>query len=63
MMTLQQAIEAINWTRMSIHSTKKRKKTKIADELLGAFKGAIPKGQTSMQIIRNLRNSLYGKIK
>ena len=64
MTTLQQAIEAISSIRKNLHLTpKKKKKTKIADELLGTFKGAIPKGQTSTQLIRNLRNSLYDKIK
>ena len=62
MTTLQQAIEAINSIKMTLHIVPK-KKTKIADELLGAFKGAIPKGQTSTQLIRHLRDTLYGKIK
>lgn len=43
-------------------SHKSRRKTKIADDLLGAFKGAT-EGKSSSQCVRELRNSSYGKFK
>ena len=60
MTTLQQAIEAIK--TIKIHH-KSHKKTSIADELLGKYKGIIPKGKTSTQFVRELRDSSYGKFK
>lgn len=59
MSTLQQAIQALG----SIKIKPKRKKVSIADRLLGKFKGIIPKGKTSTQFIKELRGTLYGKIK
>lgn len=58
MTTLKDAIEAIKSIKIS-----PSKKTKIADELLGKYKGIIPKGKTSTEFIKELRNTLYGKIK
>ena len=34
----------------------------IADKWLGAFEGVIPKGMTSTEYIKKLRESCYGKI-
>ena len=59
MSTLQQAIQALQSVRIKPKSTK----TSIADKLLGKFKGIIPQGKTSTQLIKELRGSLYGKIK
>ncbi|MBI3254574.1 MAG: hypothetical protein HYZ55_01490 [Nitrosarchaeum sp.] len=57
MATLQEAIEAIE-----IRKTRpKFQKRRIADKLLGKFKGIIPRGKTSTQFIKELRSSLYGK--
>ena len=61
MTTLQQAMEAIK--TLKSHHYKPKKKTSIADELLGKYKGVIPKGKTSTQFIRELRDSSYGKFK
>jgi len=33
----------------------------VVDELLGAFKGVVPKGMTSMEYLKNLRKTGYGK--
>ena len=59
MTTLKEAIEAIK----AIGNITSSKKLKVADELLGKYAGIIPKGKTSTQYIKELRNSLYGKIK
>ena len=56
--TLRDAINAIR----SIE-TEKTKKAGTADALLGKYKGIIPKGKTSTEFIRELREGLYGKIK
>jgi len=58
MSTLQEAIEAIKAVKICPKSRRKS----IADSLLGRFKGIIPEGKTSTQFIKELRNSLYGKI-
>lgn len=57
--TLQEAIEALELVKVK----SKSRKTKIADKLLGKFKGIIPSGKSSTQFIKELRGSLYGKIK
>ena len=62
MTTLQEAMNVIKSLRARYKKSNK-KKTKIADQLLGAFKGAIPEGKTSTQYIRELRDSSYGKFK
>jgi len=59
MTTLKEAIEAIR----SIKTIPISKRTSVANELLGKYKGIIPKDKTSTEFIRSLRNSLYGKIK
>lgn len=38
-------------------------KGKVSDILLGKYSGIIPKGKTSTEFIRELRNSAFGKIK
>ncbi len=40
----------------------KKPKREVVDELLGAFEGAIPEGETSTEYIRKLRESGYGKL-
>jgi hypothetical protein len=57
MSTLQEAIEAVQWLR-----TKPQSRTaRVADKLLGKFKGLIPPGSTSTKVVKALRRSLYGK--
>ncbi|MBU0694189.1 MAG: hypothetical protein KKC11_05915 [Candidatus Omnitrophica bacterium] len=58
MTTLKEAIEVIR----SIEIEKSNLKTDIADELLGKYKGIIPKEKTSTEFIKELRGTLYGKI-
>lgn len=57
--TLKEAIEAIEFLRVKKYPNK----FNIADKWLGKFKGIIPKGKTSTQYIKELRSTLYGKIK
>jgi len=57
MTTLKEAIEVIR----SIEIEKSNKKISIADELLGKYKGIIPKEKTSTEFIKELRGTLYGK--
>ncbi|MBU0897037.1 MAG: hypothetical protein KKB76_05405 [Candidatus Omnitrophica bacterium] len=57
MTTLKEAIEVIR----SIEIEKSNLKTDIADELLGKYKGIIPKEKTSTEFIKELRGTLYGK--
>ena len=59
MATLQDAVEAVKAIKISSWI----KKPKVAEKLLGKFKGIIPEGKTSSQFIKELRGSLYGKIK
>ena len=33
----------------------------VVDELLGAFEGVVPRGMTSTEYLKNLRESGYGK--
>ena len=61
MTTLQEAIHAIESFKIKIYPRKN--KNKIADQLLGEYQGILPKNKTSTEFIRDLRNSLYGKIK
>ena len=56
MTTLQEAIAAIRAFNVK---PPKRKKTNIADELLGKYKGIIPEHKNSSEFLRSLRNSLY----
>lgn len=55
--TLKDVINAIK----DVEEARPKIKRKLADELLGKYKGIIPKGKTSTEFIRKLRNSLYGK--
>lgn len=57
--TLKEAIEAIEFLRVKKYSPK----LNIADKWLGKFKGIVPKRKTSTQYIKELRSTLYGKIK
>ena len=57
--TLKDAIESLRLIKIE-HPARK---TKIADELLGKFKGILPSGKSSTQFIKELRGNLYGKAK
>jgi len=57
MTTLKEAIEAIS--AIQIISPRR---VGAADELLGKYKGIIPKDKTSTGFIRRLRDTFYGKI-
>lgn len=37
--------------------------TKISDELLGKYEGIIPPEKTSTEFIKELRKTMYGKMK
>jgi len=56
--TLKDAINSIK--PLSITSKPRRK---TSDALLGKYENIIPKGKTSTEFIRDIRGSLYGKIK
>ncbi len=56
--TLRDAINSIK----ALSSTAKLKK-KASDELLGKYEGIIPKGKTSTEFLRDLRKTLFNKIK
>lgn len=58
--TLKDILKAVENFTTSI-PTKTQKG--IADRFLGKFKGIIPKGKNSTQYIKELRSTLYGKIK
>ena len=55
---LSAAIKAVKFIQ-----TPPKRKVNIADELLGKYKGIIPKRKTSTEFIQELRGNLYGKIK
>ena len=57
--TLQQAIASIKKFQKPV----RRGKKSIANELLGKYKGIVSPEKTSTEIIRELRASLYGKVK
>jgi hypothetical protein len=58
--TLREAINSIKTlSKRSMSNSKK----KISDELLGKYKNIIPQGKTSTEFIKELRSSLYGKVK
>ena len=59
MTTIQEAIKVIQENRISVP----KRKRGISRELLGKFKGIIPESKTSSEFIREIRNSLYGKVK
>jgi len=53
--------DAINSIKAFSSITKLKKKT--SDELLGKYEGIIPKGKTSTEFLRELRGTLFSKIK
>lgn len=57
--TLKEMLKAVEGFKINPRAHKKS----IADELLGKYKGIIPKGKTSTQFIKEMRSTLYGKIK
>jgi len=59
MTTIQEAIKVIRENKISIP----KKKKGLARQLLGKFKGIIPKDKTSTEFIQEIRTSLYGKSK
>lgn len=59
MTTLQQAIASIK----GLKKTGKTGKKKVATELLGKYKGIVPSAKSSTEAVRELRRSLYGKVK
>ena len=58
--TLQEAVQALKTIKVKPCIPRKKK---VADQLLGKFKGIIPEGKTSTQFIKEVRASLYGKVK
>lgn len=60
MNTLREAIKVIKCVRIGIGDSKR---LNIADELLGKYKNILPKGKTSTQFIKEMRNTFYGKVK
>ena len=58
MTTLQEIIKAVKATKIP-----RKRHSHIAKSLLGSCQGVIPKGKTSTQVIRELRDNLYDKIK
>lgn len=56
--TLQEAVELIKDFKRPIKT-----KINIARDLLGKYKGIVPSEKTSTEIIKELRESLYGKVK
>ncbi|OIO76297.1 MAG: hypothetical protein AUJ85_00555 [Elusimicrobia bacterium CG1_02_37_114] len=59
MTTIQEAIKVIRVNKISIPEKKKG----LARQLLGKFKGIIPESKTGCEFIREIRNSLHGKVK
>lgn len=57
--TLKDALNSIK----SLSKRPSRSRKKISDELLGKYEGVLPKGKTSTEFIKELRGSLYGKVK
>lgn len=58
--TLQQAFETLESLRRFPAARRRRK---VASALAGKLKGLLPEGMTSAAFIRNLRDSLYGKLR
>ena len=56
--TLKEAIDSIS-TLKRYHETGR----KVSDELLGKYKGIIPDGKPPTEFIKELRYSLFGKVK
>jgi len=53
--------EIIKFIRNLGYDVRKPERKSIADELLGAFEGAIPEGETSTEYLKRLREGGYGK--
>ena len=62
MTTLQQVIESVKNIKVSQQNTTFAHKKGFAVKFLGKFKGITPKGKTSTEYIKELRNTLYGKL-
>lgn len=56
--TLKEAIDSLRALQRQPDMAKK-----VSDELLGKYKGIIPIEKTSTEFIRELRESLFGKLK
>ncbi|MEE8329033.1 MAG: hypothetical protein V3R54_03790 [Thermodesulfovibrionia bacterium] len=56
--TLKEAISSLKILQKS-----SKLKGKVSDKLLGKYAGIIPQGKTSTEVIRELRGSIYGKVK
>jgi hypothetical protein len=56
--TLKDAIKSIK--SLSVPSKSEKK---ISDELLGKYEGIIPPKKTSTEFIKELRKTMYGKVK
>lgn len=57
--SIKDIIKIIENFGYEIRPTKKAKN--VADELLGKFEGAMPKGKTSTALLKKLRARGYGK--
>lgn len=56
--TLKEAIDSLKTLQRRPETTRK-----VSDELLGKYKGIIPVDKTSTELIKELRGSLFGKVK
>jgi hypothetical protein len=56
--TLKKAANSLKILKKSL-----KLKGKVSEELLGKYSGIIPKGKTSTEFIRELRSSVFGKMK
>jgi hypothetical protein len=56
--TLKEAIDSLKVLQKQPEAGRK-----VSDELLGKYKGIIPAEKTSTEFIKELRGSLFGKIK
>jgi hypothetical protein len=56
--TLKEAVNSLKILKKSL-----KLKGKVSEELLGKYSGIIPKGKTSTEFIRELRSSVFGKMK
>ncbi len=56
--TLKEAIDSLKTLQRQPETVRK-----VSDELLGKYKGIIPAGKTSTEFIKELRGSLFGKVK
>jgi hypothetical protein len=56
--TLKEAIDSIKTLQRKPETDKK-----VSEDLLGKYKGIIPDGKTSTEFIKDIRGSLFGKVK